>query len=487
MAPVLAALASLPFAAAQEKLVVSGPDPGVLRLGDAARAEIRIVDPQGTPREFRLPEVDGVRLRLFGPSQQMEQRYDGRTSTTKVTLSWTVELLPVREGTFVVPPFAIWTGTREQTTRELRLEVRKDLRGAELGYLDVVVEPRRVYVHEPIRVRFDAGVQHGLRLVQEQVPTNQGFVVYQDLEVQASWLDDFPAGERIELGQPTGDTAIVRQGNTLVRVGHADDHQRDGQRWQRFVFERAFLPTRSGKVQLAAPTLRYQVVRANARRDVFGLPRGGAGEQFYVFGKPVEIEVLPIPEAGRPTPYYGAVGRFTIEAALDRDRVRVGSSVKLTLTVRGQGNLEFLRLPPLDELPGFHKLGQAEARRDADKVAVTYDLVPLSVDVVQVPAIAWNFFDTTPGTEAFVAVSTVALPLSVQPLANGETLAPLPEAAPKPVTPGVDDIFDLPAFDGPPAVVTPVAGWMLWCAALGPWAVALLGAFVRRRAAAARA
>src|SRR5205814_8376419 len=67
---------------------------------------------------------------------------------------------------------------------------------------------------------------------------------------------------------------------------------------------------------------------------------------------PLVIEALPLPSAGRPDGFDpGNVGRFTVEAHLDRDRVGVGEAVTLTLSIRGEGNLRKLappRLPPLN-------------------------------------------------------------------------------------------------------------------------------------------
>lgn len=163
--------------------------------------------------------------------------------------------------------------------------------------------------------------------------------------------------------------------------------------------------------------------------------------------------------------------------------MRVGNSIKLTLTVRGQGNLEFLRLPELDVLPGLHKLGQAEAKRDADRVVVTYDLTPTSADVREVPAIDWNYFDTTPGVERFVTVQTRASPLQVQALAAGETLAPVAEGAAKAVMPGVDDVFDLPPLVGPPVVVVTRPGWLALLLVAAPWLLVLLAVLVWRGSA----
>lgn len=470
------------LAPAQEKLEVEAPSPATIRLGDTARATIRIEGREANPREPQLPEVPGLRLQLSPPSRNSYTFFDGRTLTERTGVQYQLLLQPLREGQFVVPPFSIWTGTREQQTPELRLEVRKDMRGEELAWLDVRVEPRRVYVHEPVRIHVDLGIDPGLRLVQEVANRYR----YLDVEVQAPWLDTFPGGEPIAMPDPKGDIRLIVANRKLQPSYFDGGSERDGRSFGQYSFERSFLPTRIGTIELSAPLLRYQVMVREGQPDVFGGRRGAQSENYYVYGKPITLEVLPIPEAGRPTPYFGAVGRFTIDARLDKDTVRVGSSVKLLLTVRGEGNFEFLRLPELDGLDGFHKLGATESR-SSDQVVVTYDLTPLSTDVRQVPAIGWNFFDTTPGVEAFVEVATAPLPLVVKPLENGETLAPLPDATLAAVTPGVDDVYDLPSFDGEAAQRRDLAPGWIWCAALGPWLLvsllALGRAAARRRAA----
>jgi hypothetical protein len=473
------------FAAAigQERLSVQGPNPATVRLGDSSTVLLRIDGASADPRPPKLPEVPGLLLELSPAARNSSSFFDGRSLTQNLTISYVLTIRPQREGAFVVPPLSLWTGTREQQTTELRLDVRKDLRGEELGWIEVRVEPQRVYVHEPVRVRVDFGIDPGLRIVQDYYDRYR----YLDLEVQAAWLNEFPCGDRIELPPPQGDLRLIVGNRQLFQAFYDGNHERAGRRWQRFTFDRAFLPTQVGKFELPAPTLRYHVLLREGQTDVFGRGRGQQSDNFYAFGKPLQIEVLPIPEVGRPTPYYGAVGRFQIEAALDKDSVRVGSSVKLTVTVRGQGNLEYLRMPTIESLPGFHKLGQAEAVRDADRVVVTYDLTPLSTDVHEVPSIGWNYFDTTPGVEKFVAVATAALPLAVSPLERGETLAPLPDAAPKSLTPGKDDIFDLPDFGGQPAVAPSLPAWLPWLAVFAPWLLAVLVRVgyvaLRRRAA----
>jgi tetratricopeptide (TPR) repeat protein len=263
----------------------------------------------------------------------------------------------------------------------------------------------------------------------------------------------------------------------LARATFLGDYERDGKRWQYFQIERSFLPSKVGKVDLVAPTLRFSSMRYNR-----GRLRGGQKDSFGIAGDPISLEVMPIPEVGRPSPYFAAVGRFSIEAALNRDRIRFGDSFKLTLTVRGQGNLEFLRMPDLSSLTGFHKRGAAEAVRDENRVVVTYDLTPLSADVAEIPPIAWNYFDTTPGVEAFIEVETKPLTVVVDAIENAETIASLPESAAAAVTPGVDDIFDLPAFDIAAIPNAEPSLLLRGLAVFSPWALMLCAfAWLRSR------
>ncbi len=477
----LALLAAL--APAQEELRWEGPVPATVRLGDASRIVLSIEGRGANPGAPELPKVEGLSIQASGPSRRMSSFFDGRRMVEHHQVQFEIVLQPQREGTFQIPPIRINTGSRLQQTEAFRIDAVKDLQGGEFGFLDVTVEPQRVYVHEPVHVFVEFGADAGLRPVTD-VHNRYRFV---DFEVQAPWLQKLAGAVPIEVPDPENGTPVVLN-RTLQTAGYESGAQRNGRAWHRFWFQKAFLPTRTGRIELPAPLLRYHVMLREGRTGIFGERVGAQSQNYYVYGKPVVIDVLPIPEEGRPEPFYGGVGRFTLEASLDRSTVKLGASVKLTLTVRGRGNLEFLRLPELDALPGFHKLGQTE-QRDQESRSVTYDLTPTDAAITEVPAIGWNFFDTTPGLEKFVEVQTRPLPLQVRPLANGETLAPLPEvAATAPVVPGVDDIHDLHELAGPPVPLPDPPGmpWR-WAAVLGPWSglllLALLLRFHRRRAA----
>lgn len=464
-AAMVAAVVLVVSAAAQEKLIVSPPEPGTIRLNDTAIVRITVEGSSANPRAPKIPKVEGLEIRRLPASTSTQMVHDGRRMVTSTSVQFGLELRPKRVGSFKIPPFKIWTGTKEQETQELRLEVREDLVSQELSWLEVELEPKRVYVHEPVRVKITFAVQQGVRLAQEFYERRRYLVI----AVVADWLAKFPAGEAIELPQPRGDLRVVICNEELSLATFVGNFERDGQMWQRFQMERAFLPSKVGKIVLPAPELRFHTLRHTTRPV-----RGGQIDKYGIVGKPIEFEVLPIPEVGRPSPYFGAVGRFDIKASLDKDRIKFGDSFKLTLTATGQGNFEFLRMPELDDLKGFHKRGTAEAQRDGDRVVVTYDLTPLSTDVTEIPPIQWNYFDTTPGVAKFVEVATPPLAIVVDELNNAESILPLPEAAAAAVTPGIDDIFDLPSFDGPVQRVEAPAAWLRWFAVVAPWGLMLV-------------
>jgi tetratricopeptide (TPR) repeat protein len=477
LAPALAAAPQ----GADERLVVERPQPAVIRLGDSATVALR-VDTQKNPPAPTVPTVAGLRLRLrLLGSEQSTSIIHGRR-TYRRSLNYTLDIHPLREGKFTIPPFEVDVGSSKKKTAPIVIEVTKDIVGEKYAYLEIAPSHRRVYVHEPIRFRVDYGVDKRLTLANERV----GQRVLPGVILQAPWLDRIKGLEPIQ-GPELQKGIILGLNSEAVAVEYDAEHRRDAQIYHGFRLTRSFLPTRTGTFQLSAPVLSYTVVKREGLNRRFGFPLDrGETQTFYVYGAPLEFEVVGLPVDGRPEPFYNAVGRFSVGAALDKRKVAVGDSVKLELTISGSGNLEFLEVPELGDLPGFHTLGKIE-KRDQEKVTVTYDLTPQTVSVQDVPAIGWNYFDTTPGVERYVKVKTDPLPIRVEPLEGQATLPPLPDGDDKTVEMGVDDIYDMkPAAGSAPLLLpAPPSSATALLAGLLPWVffamTALFAQRLRRR------
>lgn len=446
------------------ELVLRGPTPAVVRLGEASHVGLVV---KGTTSEpsFSVPKVAGLRVQVVpGGTQEIRSYVNGRI-TLERSVNYTLVLTPQREGKFTLPAFSVRVEGKELTTRPITIEAVRDMEGEDLAFVRVRPSAERVWVHEPIRFTVVFGVDERLRLVGGRARDG---TPYSDVEVRAPWLDDLEGAVPIEVREDYANAQNLVLNGHVQKVDYTPGVEIGGRTYRRFRFEKAFLPVRIGAFDLPGPMLRFSV-DTGRRRGLFN--EEVAPRRFYAYGEPVHFEVRPLPEEGRPVPFYDAVGRFAVRTRLDRRQVRVGDSVKLILEIEGLGNTEFLRVPRPTELGGFHVLGRV-VERAPEKVVVTYDLTPLRADLSEVPGLEWNWFDTRPGVETYRTIRTDPLPIRVLPLPEGTTLPVLPGDGKRLVTPGVDDIFDIVDLDGPPVVsAPPPPRWRvaLWIAA--PWLV----------------
>ncbi len=139
-------------------------------------------------------------------------------------------------------------------------------------------------------------------------------------------------------------------------------------------------------------------------RSLFGDLTARSDAPSFATGTPLSFSVKPIPLEGRPASFAGAVGRgFSLDVSANRSMVRVGDPIALTLTLRGDGNLERISLPALGEQVG---LPTDLFQVPAEEVAGTYDgqakqfKVNVRVKdsrVTQIPPLAFSWFDPTQG------------------------------------------------------------------------------------------
>ncbi len=436
-----------------EQLEVSAPRPALVRLGDLSEVTIDVVGGASRPRRPTLPTVPGLRMTLNGPSRNESFSIIGGRREHRVSYKYTLRIKPERVGRFVIPAFSMFTGSRDQTVGPIQLECEKDVRGAERGFFEVTVLPERVYLNEPFQLVFDYGVDSRLDLSQEVARGGQR---YYEVVVELPWLEEPQGVVPVEGADAIrgGDKLFLVRNRSLQEVAYTADHQRNGAGYNRFTFTKTFLPTEVGTLTIGAPAMAYTIIKGRRRpQSPFSFGTRNQTETLRVYSKPIEVEVVPIPTEGRPAGYGNAIGRFDIEATADKARAKVGESVKLTVSIRGLGNTEFLDPPDLPDFDGFHALGK-NVNRDRTKVEVAFDLQPLRTDVREIPSVEWSYFDTRPGVEKFVTVATDPIPLTVDPLPDGEGLSALPGEEEAAVVAGVDDIFDMKPVD----MSLPIAG-----------------------------
>ena len=288
----------------------------------------------------------------------------------------------------------------------------------ERAFIESRSERDTYYVHEPVRVTLVIGYDrayfesHAIQLFSRRLDI--------PVQVEAPWLQALPGAVAREepVGGVDGGVTIALNGDSAMAVP-----AKDRPPYAVIRLGRTYLPTRAGELLLPAPSLRYAYGTRFAEDFINGRVAVDRHE-VTVTGGALRLTILPLPEEGRPAGFTGAVGSFLISAKVAPREVDAGAILKLTLTVEGDGNLERIPTPRLAGLTGFHLYGTLDDRGAATRT-VTYDLAPLSPDVVAVPSIPFVYFDPGP-PGAYRTATTPPIPITVR-AAGTDLTVPAPE------------------------------------------------------------
>jgi len=163
---------------------------------------------------------------------------------------------------------------------------------------------------------------------------------------------------------------------------------------------------------------------------------------------PVELNVQPLPEAGRPEHFTGGIGTFSAdEPTLSSTSLQVGVPVTFTLKVSGEGNFNRLNTPELD----LGSLWRTYPAKDSFKPLDTdgyhgiktfeYVIMPLSDNITLLPAPQVNFFN--PDTKIYIELPLKPIAVKVQSAAPGQSV-PLPAiTSTTPVTSNKSELVSL--------------------------------------------
>lgn len=247
-----------------------------------------------------------------------------------------------------------------------------------------------------------AAIRGGLQLPRS--PTTDGF-----------WTVDL-----LDRGPLDGDTQYVN--GTLYRVYR--------------ILHMAAFPLREGELVVGAPEVSFQ---AGAGFDLFAPP-----QEVRRMGVPIRVTARPLPNAN------AVVGRYELEASVDRPSVRTGDAVTLTATLRGEGNVRDVRL----ELPAIDGLQTLQPRVD-DEIVHPNDrvggqrrfewlVVPQRAGTFEIPAFTITAFDPASDAPNVVRSNPITITAVGAALTNDT-----PDAGPTQATPAPTNDGEPPPTFGP--------------------------------------
>lgn len=245
--------------------------------------------------------------------------------------------------------------------------------------------------------------------------------------VTAAW---FPRELRLRLRRPPTLQPPVLDGmwtaGQSAPVNIAASREVGGQWYDLFVLPQVAFGLRPGPIRIGAATLTYAVPT--------GSPFYQQEERFVRASRPVDLTILPLPEAGRPAGFAGAVGRgLTVEVERPRGPISVGRPVRVAWRLAGEGNVALWPAPAVAWPAGVRayvertdeQLRPANGRVGGTK-RFSYVVVADSAGVLAVPAVTYPYFDDARGVYVTATAEALTLPVTDTPARAAAPAAPLP-------------------------------------------------------------
>jgi len=446
--------------------------PGEVSVGDTVQLQVRVRARGGRIQGLELsdlkkyPELEIVSHQTvrpmqfsfgFGSGVQMES-----------SLSDIYVLRPTVAGTYAFAPAVAKVDGKTYRSAPLTLVVRpgmgdmqggsdldagndatvdSELSGARYdgrAFMRTVVKPSEVYIGQQINVTVYLYTR--LRLAPQSVmpgkPSMDGF-----------WVHDDPI------------TSLQSQ---MVTVR--------GTPFRAYVLQRsAAFPQRSGELTIGPPKVTFDV----GIGGFFDAP-----ERVERVGVPVTVNVKPLPQPGPPD---AVVGKYTIEAWLDRTAAHTGDAVTLRIDAKGVGNVQDLRigLPPIAGVRTLQPAIRDQQQFQNGKLSGTrsweWILIAEAPGKHTVPPIDLHFFD--PETQEYGSVSTPTLTFT----SNGAAVAPSSAIEPANTRPKprIATFGPIRMYSALTRDETPVRerGWFFWLLAFPPalFILIILGTSIARR------
>ena len=335
--------------------------------------------------------------------------------TMSVTLSHTYIFRAVTLGKFTIPAITVVMNGKEYRTQPIPIEIvksasssqsqRQPQRNSYNGsnqinsdnlFLRVLVNKRTAYVNEPVMISYKLYTRVSVTQYSvNKLPNTAGF-----------WAEEYDLGN-----QPKVYDEVYK--GKKYRVAE--------------IKRMALFPTDAGKKTITPMEIDCSVRVQSRRRSVFDSffddPFFGRSIRKLVRSKPLTINVLPLPTAGKPADFSGLVGNFSISSFVDKTSVKTNDAITFKIEIAGTGNIKMIPEPKLQLPTDFEqyppKISQKINRNNqglAGSKVFEYVLVPRHPGEQIIKPVSFSYFDVS--TNSYRTISTREIKVHVEKSTN---------------------------------------------------------------------
>lgn len=330
---------------------------------------------------FVPPNFEGFKV-VAGPSQQISQSWINGKSTFNKTYSYF--LMPSQRGVMTIRQASIEIKGQIYKTSPIRINVT--------AAIDIPKDPNDSQISVDDAIHLVAEVTKGNPYINEPITVVYKLYFSYNIGI-TNWR---------ELDKPKYNDFWSQ--NIDIKNLEVEEGTYNGERVRFVVLRKTVLyPQKSGKLTIEPLSLDIDVQVPSNRRNIFGQylmtndnKRVSAGAK--------TINVKPLPEAGKPVDFSGAVGRFDFRVIPSKTTLKNGESLDLNVSVAGTGNLKLFNLPKpvvpsaLEMYDPVHtEKVNTPLSGMTGKVSDSYAIIPQYKGDYPIKSMSFTYFDPATG------------------------------------------------------------------------------------------
>jgi len=263
-------------------------------------------------------------------------------------------ITPKTAGFFTIPQITVYDYEKKNyVSKKIEIKVLK------------TKAPQTVYTKSDYNTFVKAGTDGDSVFVNQQIYYTFEFATRYDLAANPSYV--LPMFKDFWKTKPE-----VKSGYELI----------DGENYFTFSVKIKLYPMREGKIVIDPSVVEIKYANGNTH---------------HFKTEPVKISVFPLPQKTVPENFTGAVGKYYIASSINKKNVKVNEPVNLTISVKGNGNINSITEPVFElsddikKYATFVKINSNDVMSSKNFQCV---LIPLMSGQKNIPEITFSYFDT---------------------------------------------------------------------------------------------
>ncbi len=380
---------------------------------------------------FTPPNFNGF-LVVAGPN--VSQSVSIINGASSASIAYSYDLVAVKPGTFTIGPATIVVNGKQLSTNPINIKVVKGV---------------------------SANAQRQQQMQQQQaqgqqrpITTGRSRDITKDLYIKADVTKrDVYVGEQLTLSYRLY-TRVGLAGNQLEKMSDLNGfysqeikspdlqaHWRietiNGVRYNVTEIKQNILfPEHAGNITIDPMIMDFVVREQVQSNDPFDNFFGGGSfndVKYKIKSQPTVIHVKPLPDAGKPIGFGGAVGRFTISSSLDKNSIKANEPINYKIKIAGKGNLKLLKGVSPEFPVDFEKYDPTVKDTITDDIngeqgtrVYNHLLIPRHGGDFVIDPVKFSYFDPT--THRYTTLQTKSFAVKVQKTATENNVTSIGDA-----------------------------------------------------------